>query len=68
MICLSLKSYNYSLVQDWANAKEAWKKLETAFQGSGLTRKIGLLRKFTSVRLVNCASSRWMIPGWLEYF
>lgn len=55
-ICLSLESYNYSLVQDAANAKEAWKKLEAAFQDSGLTRKIGLLRKFTSVRLVNCSS------------
>lgn len=55
-ICLSLESYNYSHVADAATAAKAWEKLENAFQDSGSTRRIGLLRQFTSVKLANCAS------------
>lgn len=55
-ICLSLETTNYSLVQDAKDAKEAWDKLRNAFQDNGLTRRIGLLRKLTSIRLDECGS------------
>lgn len=55
-ICLSLETTNYSLVLDAKSAKEAWDKLHNAFQDNGLTRKIGLLRKLTSIRLEDCRS------------
>lgn len=42
-------------MQDAATTNEALEKLRSAFQDSGLTRKIGLIRKFTSVRLLDCS-------------
>lgn len=56
MICLSVESTIYGLVEEATDAAQAWKNLAEAFQDSGLTRKIGLLRKLTSIRLVNCSS------------
>lgn len=41
---------NYSLVQSANTAKQAWDNLENAFQDDGMTRRIGLLRKLTSIR------------------
>lgn len=52
-ICLSLETTSYSLVQD---AKEAWEKMQNAFQDYGLIRKIGLLRKLTSMSLDDSGS------------
>lgn len=55
-ICLSIDPINYSLVQDAKTAQEAWKDLKNAFQDSGMTRRMGLLRKLTSIRLAECKS------------
>lgn len=60
-----------SLFQDAADAAEAWKQLPEVVQDSGLTRKRGIQRKFTSIRLVNGSSvedyanelmSRYQLP------
>ncbi|XP_062713204.1 uncharacterized protein LOC134290164 [Aedes albopictus] len=50
-ICLSIEPINYSLVQSAETAKQAWDNLRNAFQDDGMTRRIGLLRKLTSIRL-----------------
>lgn len=55
-ICLSIDPVNFSLVQEAKTAKQAWKSLQTAFQDNGMTRKIGLLRKLTNIRLSDCSS------------
>lgn len=39
---------------DAKSAEEAWDKLRNAFQDNGFTRKIGLLKQLTSIRLDNC--------------
>lgn len=55
-ICLSIEPVNYSLVQSAETAKAAWTNLKNAFQDDGMTRRIGLLRKLTSIRLSECNS------------
>lgn len=49
-ICLRVEPINYSLVHEAKTAHEAWKNLKSAFQDSGMTRRMGLLRKLTSIR------------------
>jgi len=39
------------LVKHVETAKEAWEKLQKAFQDNGLLRRFGLLDKLTSVKL-----------------
>ena len=53
-ICLSLEKINYSLVKTTTTAKEAWDKLQRAFQDDGLIRRFGLLDKLTSIKLEEC--------------
>lgn len=43
-------------VRDAATAKEVWDKLCAAFEDSGLTRKVGLLRTLITTQLENCGS------------
>uniref|UniRef100_A0AAG5DT47 Retrovirus-related Pol polyprotein from transposon TNT 1-94 n=1 Tax=Anopheles atroparvus TaxID=41427 RepID=A0AAG5DT47_ANOAO len=51
-ICLSIDSSIYGLVRDAKNAKQAWDNLKNTYEHSGSTRKIGLLRRLTGIRLV----------------
>lgn len=44
-IILLLDPVNYVHVREAKTAKETWSKLEAAFEDTGLTRKVGLLRK-----------------------
>lgn len=53
-IILCLEPINYSHVQSAKNAKDAWNALTNAFEDSGLTRRVGLLRQLTTTRLENC--------------
>lgn len=55
-IVLSLESINFCHVQSAKSAKEAWLALQNAFEDSGLTRRVGLLRKLITTRLENCKS------------
>lgn len=43
-IILCVDPMNYSHIQSAATAKDVWDKLKTAFENSGLTRKVSLLR------------------------
>lgn len=52
-IILSVEKPNYSHLQDTTTPKEAWEKLKRTFENIGLTRKVGLLRGLTSVRLTD---------------
>lgn len=52
-IILCLENINFSHVQSAKTAKEAWTALTNAFEDSGLTRRVGLLRQLTT-RLENC--------------
>ena len=55
-IILSMDKQNYSHIQDTVTPKDAWEKLESVFEDSGLTRKVVLLRTLTSTKLVDCRS------------
>ncbi|CAL1674592.1 unnamed protein product [Lasius platythorax] len=55
-IILSLDPLNYVHVQDTKTAVEAWEKLKKAFEDTGLTRRVGLLRTLITTQLTNCAS------------
>lgn len=55
-ICLSIEKNIYSLVKNVETAKEAWEKLQKAFQDNGLLRRFGLLDKLTSVKLEEIGS------------
>lgn len=55
-IILTLNPINYVHVEATTTAKEAWDKLQDAFQDSGLTRKVGLLRTLITTQLANCDS------------
>ncbi|XP_065074753.1 uncharacterized protein LOC135698622 [Ochlerotatus camptorhynchus] len=51
-ICLSIDPKIYGLVRNEKSAKEAWDSLRNTYEHSGSTRKIGLLRRHTGIRLV----------------
>lgn len=53
---LAIDPINYVHIQDTKTAKEAWEKLQVAFEGSGLTRKVNLLKTLVSTQLCNCDS------------
>lgn len=53
---LNLEKQNYSLVKTAKTSKEAWDKLQQAFQDNGLIRRFGLLDKLTSIKLEECES------------
>lgn len=50
-IVLSLDESLYIHVAKTATAQEAWQNLQKAFQDTGFTQKIGLLRKMTTTKL-----------------
>lgn len=43
-IILLIDKINYVHIEDATTSKEVWDKLKAAFQDSGLTRRVGLLR------------------------
>ncbi|XP_055624096.1 uncharacterized protein LOC129767351 [Toxorhynchites rutilus septentrionalis] len=51
-ICLNIDRSIYGLVQNAKTAKKAWDALRNTFEDSVSTRKIGLLRRLTGIRLV----------------
>ncbi|GBP01229.1 hypothetical protein EVAR_99431_1 [Eumeta japonica] len=55
-IILLVDPINYVHVQDASSAKEVWEKLCKAFDDSGLTRRVGLLRDLITTTLENCQS------------
>ncbi|KAJ8671099.1 hypothetical protein QAD02_002358 [Eretmocerus hayati] len=54
---LSVDKSNYSHIRDASTPKQVWYNLKAAFEDSGLTRKVGLLRMLVTTRLENCAST-----------
>lgn len=56
-ITLALEPINYIHVQDAVTPKEAWDKLEAAFDDSGLTKRVGLLRRLIGAKLENFQST-----------
>ena len=55
-IILSIDPLNYPHVESAKTAREAWNNLKQAFEDTGLTRKVGLLRNLICTRLENCDS------------
>ncbi|XP_036347659.1 uncharacterized protein LOC118757037, partial [Rhagoletis pomonella] len=53
-LILLVDPVNISHVQDAKTAKDVWDNLEKAFDDSGLSRRVGLLRTLISTRLVDC--------------
>uniref|UniRef100_A0ABD2WAP3 CCHC-type domain-containing protein n=1 Tax=Trichogramma kaykai TaxID=54128 RepID=A0ABD2WAP3_9HYME len=56
-IALSVTEANYSHIRDAATPKEMWDSLQKAFEDSGFTRTMSLLRKLISTKLEDCAST-----------
>ncbi|KAK9737850.1 hypothetical protein QE152_g10339 [Popillia japonica] len=55
-IILLIDPINYIHIQDTTDAKGAWDKLQCAFEDSGLTRRVGLLRTLVTTQLKSCRS------------
>lgn len=55
-IVLSVDEALYIHVAKATTAEEAWKNLHKTFEDTGVTRKVGLLRKITTIGLKNCES------------
>lgn len=55
-IILAVESINYSHLNSAKSAKEAWDRLQCAFEDKGLTRRVGLLRKLVTTQLSNSKS------------
>lgn len=53
-IILSVDPTNYVHIQEARTAKEVWDKLSSAFDDSGLTRRVGLLRDLCNTSLSGC--------------
>ncbi|XP_046472611.1 uncharacterized protein [Neodiprion pinetum] len=53
-IILMIEPVNYVHIQNATTAKEVWDKLKAAFEDSGLTRRVELLRTLVTCRLENC--------------
>lgn len=53
-IILLLDPINYIHVKNAKTAREVWAKLEAAFEDTGLTRRVGLLRKLITTTLSSC--------------
>lgn len=55
-IILLIDPINYVHVRSCTTAKDVWKKLQAAFEDSGLTRRVGLLRTLCTTKLENFSS------------
>lgn len=55
-IILLIEPSNYAHVKSAKTAKEAWDKLNAAFEDNGLNRKVGLLRILTTTKLNDSTS------------
>lgn len=55
-IILLVETINYVHIENATTAKQAWDNLKAAFEDSGLTRKVGLLRQLVTTRLDGCNS------------
>lgn len=53
-IILLVDPINYVHIQEAGTAKEVWEKLSMAFDDSGLTRRVGLLRDLCNTSLTGC--------------
>lgn len=47
----------YAYITDTATAKAAWEALEKAFQDSGVSRKVGLLKQLVELKMEDCDST-----------
>lgn len=55
-IILLVDKINYVHIEDAETSKEVWDKLKSAFQDSGLTRRVGLLHQLITTNFSACAS------------
>lgn len=55
-LILSIDPVCFVHIQESKTAREVWTKLSEAYEDSGLTRRVGLLRKLITTSLTNCGS------------
>lgn len=55
-IILLVDPVNYIHIQESSTAKEVWNNLSRAFDDSGLTRRVGLLRDLCNTTLAGCSN------------
>lgn len=55
-IILMIEPVNYVHVMGETTAKGVWEKLQSAFEDSGLLRRVGVLRSLLSTKLEDCSS------------
>lgn len=56
-LILLIEPYNFSYIAATTTAKACWDALESAFEDSGTTRKVALLKQLVSTRLDQCNGS-----------
>lgn len=56
-LILSVTPANYSHIRDANTPKDIWSSLNKAYEDSGLTRKVSLLRILTTTKLHDCSST-----------
>ncbi|CAL1678260.1 unnamed protein product [Lasius platythorax] len=55
-LILCIDPFNYSHIQTASTAKEIWLKLQAAFEDTGLTRRVSLLRTLATTQMEKCNS------------
>ncbi|XP_055918633.1 uncharacterized protein LOC129950736 [Eupeodes corollae] len=55
-LILLLETQNYSYIADALSAKSAWDSLTNAFEDTGLSRKVDLLKQLVELKLNECDS------------
>lgn len=65
-IILSLDPSLYVHVRDAVTAKDVWDKLKEFYANKSFTRKIGLLRNLTSLKLENCSNMEEYVSQTME--
>lgn len=55
-LILLVDPINYVHIKSATTAKDIWNRLSDAFEDSGLTRKVNLLRGLLSTKLIDCSS------------
>ncbi|XP_071577889.1 uncharacterized protein [Temnothorax nylanderi] len=55
-LVLCIDPINYSHIQSATTVKEVWEKLQAAFEDTGLTRRVSLLRTLATTQMEKCNS------------
>lgn len=67
-LTLLLEPINYSYIVEETTAKDAWKKLQDAFEDSGTSRRVDTLQRLVTLRLEECSSMEDYISKMMSFW